>query len=77
MTDEKGALVSGTNFTFDNVVFHDVRVTDPTVHNECIYAIVRAGHHRPQQPLPRLRDDGPLLHLRDLVVAAAAGLRQA
>ena len=39
MTDEKGALVSAANFTFDNVVFHDVRVTDPQVHNECVYAI--------------------------------------
>ena len=43
VTDEKGALVSGTNFTFDNVVFHDVRVTDPSVHNECVYAIVVPG----------------------------------
>ena len=43
VTDEKGALVSGTNFTFDNVVFHDVRVTDETVHNECLYAIVVPG----------------------------------
>ena len=39
VTDEKGALVSGTDFTFDNVVFHDVRATNPSVHNECIYAI--------------------------------------
>ncbi|MBN1529094.1 MAG: hypothetical protein JW895_08535 [Thermoleophilaceae bacterium] len=39
VTDEKGALVSGTGFSFDNVVFHDVRVTDPSVHNECLYAI--------------------------------------
>ena len=39
VTDEKGALVSGSNFTFDNVVFHDVRVTAPEVHNECVYAI--------------------------------------
>ena len=39
VTDEKGALVSGSNFTFDNVVFHDVRSTAPTIHNECIYAI--------------------------------------
>ena len=43
VTDEKGALVSGSNFTFDNVVFHDVRSTAPTVHNECIYAIVVPG----------------------------------
>lgn len=39
VTDEKGALISGTNFTFDNVVFHDVRLTNETVHNECVYAI--------------------------------------
>lgn len=43
VTDEKGALVSGANFTFDNVVFHDVLVTDPEVHNECVYAIVVPG----------------------------------
>ncbi|MBN1529802.1 MAG: hypothetical protein JW895_12135 [Thermoleophilaceae bacterium] len=43
VTDEKGALVSGRNFKFDNVVFHDVRVTDPSVHNECLYAIVVPG----------------------------------
>ena len=43
VTDEKGAVVSGTNFTFDNVVFHDVRLTDPNVHNECVYAIVVPG----------------------------------
>ena len=28
--DEKGALVSGTNFTFDNVEFHDVRIATRT-----------------------------------------------
>jgi hypothetical protein len=39
VTNEKGALVSGSNFTFDRVVFHDVRVTNETVHNECVYAI--------------------------------------
>lgn len=43
VTDEKGAVVSGTNFTFDNVVFHDVRLIDPNVHNECVYAIVVPG----------------------------------
>jgi hypothetical protein len=39
VTDEKGALVSGSQFTFDNVLFHDVIVTDSQVHNECVYAI--------------------------------------
>ncbi|MGH2824642.1 MAG: choice-of-anchor Q domain-containing protein, partial [Thermoleophilaceae bacterium] len=39
VTDEKGALVAGDNFTFDNVVFHDVLVTNSSVHNECVYAI--------------------------------------
>ena len=43
VTDEKGALVSGSNFKFDRVVFHDVRVTNPSVHNECVYAIVVPG----------------------------------
>jgi hypothetical protein len=39
VTDEKGALISGTGFTFDNVFVHDVRVTASSVHNECVYAI--------------------------------------
>jgi hypothetical protein len=39
VTDDKGALVGGANFTFDHVVFHDVRVTHPSVHNECVFAI--------------------------------------
>jgi hypothetical protein len=43
VTDEKGALVSGSNFTFDNVLFHDVRLVTQGVHNECIYAIVVPG----------------------------------
>lgn len=43
VTDDKGALISGANFTFDHVVFHDVRVTHPSVHNECVYAIVVPG----------------------------------
>ena len=43
VTDEKGALVSGANFTFDNVEFHDVFVTASSVHNECVYAIVVPG----------------------------------
>jgi hypothetical protein len=43
VTDEKGALVSAANFTFDRVVFHDVRVTNSQVHNECVYAIVVPG----------------------------------
>jgi chitodextrinase len=43
VTDEKGALVSGSNFTFDNVLFHDVRLATAGVHNECIYAIVVPG----------------------------------
>ncbi len=43
VTDEKGALVSGSNFTFDKVDFHDVRVTNSSVHNECLYAIVTPG----------------------------------
>ena len=41
--DEKGALVSGSNFTFDNVEFHDVRIETPGVHLECLYAIVVPG----------------------------------
>jgi hypothetical protein len=41
--DEKGALVSGTNFTFDNVEIHDVRIETAGVHLECLYAIVTPG----------------------------------
>lgn len=37
--DEKGALVAGSNFTFDNVRFHDVVLVTEGVHNECVYAI--------------------------------------
>jgi hypothetical protein len=43
VTDEKGALVSGSNFTFDNVEFHDVRIATDGVHLECLYAIVVPG----------------------------------
>ena len=41
--DEKGALVSGNNFTFDNVLFHDVEIHTRGVHLECLYAIVVPG----------------------------------
>jgi hypothetical protein len=47
VADEKGALVSGTNFTFDNVLFHDAIMTPggeaSGVHMECVYAIVVPG----------------------------------
>ena len=43
VTDEKGALVSGTNFTFDNVSFHDVVIRTDGAHLECLYAIVVPG----------------------------------
>ena len=39
VVDEKGAQVSGTNVTFDNMAFHDVKVTHPSVHNECVYSL--------------------------------------
>jgi hypothetical protein len=39
VTDEKGALISGANFTFDNVVFHDIVLRTDGVHLECVYAI--------------------------------------
>ena len=32
-----------SGFTFDNVVFHDVLVTDSAVHNECVYATGAEG----------------------------------
>jgi len=44
VADEKGAVVSGSYFTFDNVVFHDAVMTPEGeasgVHMECVYAIV-------------------------------------
>ena len=46
VADEKGALVSGSHFTFDNVVFHDAVMTRTArtgVHMECVYAIVVPG----------------------------------
>ena len=43
VTDDKGAQISGRNFTFDDVEFHDVRLTNSQVHNECVYAIVVPG----------------------------------
>lgn len=47
VADEKGALVSGSNFTFDNVLFHDAIMTpegeSSGVHMECVYAIVVPG----------------------------------
>ena len=38
VVDEKGVLVGGTRVTFVDFDFHDVRVTDPSVHNECVYS---------------------------------------
>ena len=43
ITDEKGALIGPKRFTFENVVFHDVLVTDESVHNECLYATGAEG----------------------------------
>ncbi len=43
VTDEKGAVITGRNFTFDNVVFHDVRATNSSIHNECIFALDVTG----------------------------------
>ena len=37
--DEKGALVGGSHVTFVNFTFHDVRSTNSSVHNECVYSI--------------------------------------
>jgi hypothetical protein len=44
VADEKAAVVSGSHFTFDNVLFHDAVMTAAGeaagVHMECVYAIV-------------------------------------
>jgi hypothetical protein len=37
--DQKGAVVSGTGFTFDNVLFHDALLRGDGVHMECVFAI--------------------------------------
>lgn len=58
VTDEKRALVSGADFTFDNVVFHDVLVTHEIVHNERVCAI-------------RLRPGSPAIKAADPADAAA------
>jgi hypothetical protein len=39
VTNQKGALPSGRNFTFSNVVFHDVVMTVGGTHMECVFAI--------------------------------------
>jgi hypothetical protein len=38
VVDEKGVLVGGSNVTFVDFNFHDVRVTGSQIHNECMYA---------------------------------------
>ena len=43
VTDEKGVIVGPKGFTFDRVRFHDVRVTDQAIHNECVYATGAEG----------------------------------
>lgn len=43
ISDEKGALVDGRNFTFDNVVFHDVVLKTNGVHLECLMALWNQG----------------------------------
>ena len=39
VVDDKGALIGGTGVTFDNFAFHDVRVSNPLVHNECAFSL--------------------------------------
>ena len=39
VVDEKGALIGGSNVTFDHFEFHDVRATNEFVHNECAYSL--------------------------------------
>jgi len=43
VVDQKAALVDGSNFTFDNVRFHDAVLRTDGVHMECLYAIVVPG----------------------------------
>jgi hypothetical protein len=39
VTDQKGAVPSGANFTFDNVDFHDAVMSVSGTHMECVFAI--------------------------------------
>jgi hypothetical protein len=39
VTDRQTAMVSGTNVTFDNMLFHDAMFRTDGVHMECFYAI--------------------------------------
>jgi hypothetical protein len=43
VTEEKGALVSGPNLTFDNVLFHDAVLRNNGTHMECVYALQVPG----------------------------------
>ena len=43
ISDEKGAMVSGPNMVFDNVLFHDVVLRTSGVHLECIMALWNQG----------------------------------
>ena len=61
--DEKAALVSGTNVTFDNYDFHDVLVTDELVAQR-MRLLRRPEPDGQEQPLLELRDDGSLHHPR-------------
>ena len=43
VADEKGAMISGPNMVFDNVLFHDVVLRTSGVHLECIMALWNQG----------------------------------
>jgi chitodextrinase len=43
VSDEKGAMISGPNMLFDNVLFHDVVLRTAGVHLECIMALWNQG----------------------------------
>ena len=76
VVDEKAMLATGANHTVDNVTFHDaIFRTDGHAHGVPVRDR-RAGLHAAQLAVPRLRGDGRVLHVRVVVVAAAAGLRQ-
>jgi hypothetical protein len=64
VVDEKGALVGGNvdptplNNTFDNVVFHDIRVQNTTTHNEAMYIMAPAPSSRTPRSAFRRRIAG-------------------
>ena len=76
VADEKAMLATGANHTVDNVIFHDAIYRTDGVHMECLYAIGVPGFTLRNSFFRDCAVMDVLLHLRILVDAEAAGLRQ-